>query len=132
MLRSILAVLGGFATMAVLVMVATAVAASALVPGGLRTMRDSPASLPRSYLAANLLLSALAAFIGGAVTARLAPGRPFTHVAALATLMVVMTLLSARTAGTRQPAWYRLLLGTVMPGIALAGAYLFGQIAGAA
>lgn len=116
MLHSILAVLGGFAAMAVIVIITTAIAARA-VP-------------PRAYLAANITCSALAAFLGGVITARLAPGRPFFHGIILAVLMGAMAILSARQAGDRQPRWYQLLIGTVMPAVALLGAYISGQIGG--
>lgn len=131
MFRSILAVLGGFASMAVLVMVTTAIAAATLIPGGMQAMMTPGAPLPRRYLAANLACSALAAFVGGFVTARLAPEEPFFHGLALALLMVVMGVISARQAGDRQPRWYQVVLGTVMPAVALVGAYISGQVAGA-
>lgn len=131
MLHSILAVLGGFATMVVIVMVTTALAAAALIPGGMRGMMSPGAPLPPRYLTANILGSAVAAFLGGFVTVRLAPDKPFFHGIALAALMCVMALLSARQAGDRQPRWYQLLLCTVMPVVALAGAYISGQVAGA-
>ena len=131
MLRSILAVLGGFATMAVIVMATTALAAAALIPGGMQTMMTPGRPLPARYLTANLVGSALAAFIGGFVTVRLAPDKPFVHGIALALLMCVMGVLSARQAGDRQPRWYQVVLCTVMPAVALVGAYISGQVAGA-
>ena len=131
MLRSILAVLGGFATMAVIVMVTTAIAAAALIPGGMQAMMTPGAPLPRRYLTVNLLCSALAAFVGGFVTVRLAPATPFYHGIALALLMGVLGVISARQAGDRQPRWYQVVLCTVMPAVALVGAYVSGQVAGA-
>lgn len=131
MLRSILAVLGGFATMAILVMVTTAIAAATLIPGGMQAMMTPGAPLPRRYLATNLVCSALAAFVGGFVTVRLASDKPFFHGIALALLMGVMGVISARQAGDRQPRWYQVVLCTVMPAVALAGAYISGQVAGA-
>ncbi|HVX88789.1 MAG TPA: hypothetical protein VG940_07685 [Gemmatimonadales bacterium] len=122
--------LGGFATMAILVMITTAIAAAALVPGGMRAMTGATVSLPRAYLTANLIASAVAAFAGGAVTARLAPDRPLYHGIALAILMCLMGLVSMRQAGGRQPRWYQLVLCTVMPAIALIGAYISGQVGG--
>lgn len=116
MLHSILAVLGGFAAMAVIVIASTAAAA-----------RIFP---PRTYLAVNLGCSALAAFLGGFITARIAPDKPFFHGIGLAALMCAMAIVSARQAGDRQPKWYQLVLCTVMPGIALIGAYLSGQVGG--
>ncbi len=130
MLTSILAVLGGFAAMVILVMVTTAIAAGTLIRGGMKAMQDPATSLPRSYLAANLACSAVAAFLGGFLTARLAPDKPFYHGIALAALMCVMGLLSARQGGDRQPRWYQLVLCTVMPAIALIGAYISGQVGG--
>lgn len=130
MLRSILAVLGGFAAMAVIVMATTAVAASVLVPGGMRAMSAPDRPLPKAYLTVNLLCSALAALLGGIVTARLATTAPLPHGAALALLMVVMSLLSARQAAGRQPRWYQLTLTYLMPGLGLLGAWLGGVTAG--
>lgn len=116
MLHSILAVLGAFAAMAIIVMASTAVAA-----------RIFP---PRTYLAVNLGCSALAAFLGGFIVARLAHDKPFYHGIGLAALMCVMGVISARQAGDRQPRWYQVVLCTVMPAIALIGAYISGQVGG--
>jgi len=116
MFSSILAVLGGFAATALFVIVTTAIAARA-VP-------------PRAYLTINLACSALAAFLGGFLTARLAPDKPFFHGIALAALMCAMGLLSAKQAGDRQPRWYQVVLCTVMPAIALIGAFISGQVGG--
>ena len=116
MLHSILAVLGGFAATAIVVIVTTAIAA-----------RIFP---PRTYLAVNLGAAALAAFLGGAITVRLAPDKPFFHGIGLAALMCLMGIISARQAGDRQPRWYQLILCTVMPAIALIGAYVSGQVGG--
>jgi len=128
--HSFLAVLGGFAAMAVLVMISTALAAQFLVPGGMRSMATPGIPLPRPYLVTNLGCSAVAAFVGGFITVRLAPDHPFSHGIALALLMCVMAMVSARQAGDRQPRWYQLVLCTVMPVVALIGAYISGQVAG--
>jgi hypothetical protein len=87
-------------------------------------------ALPRAYLTVNIACSAIAAFIGGVITVRLAPDKPFFHGIALAALMCAMGLLSARQAGSTQPRWYQFVLCTVMPMIALIGAYLSGQVGG--
>lgn len=126
MIRSVLAVLGGFVTMAIIVMVSTAVAAQALIPGGVRAMATPGVSPPRAYLVANLGASALAAFIGGVVTARIATAVPFTHGLYLAGLMCIMGAVSARMEGDRQPRWYQVVMCTVMPAIAVAGAWVGG------
>lgn len=124
--HSFLAVLGGFAAMAILVMVTTALAAQWMVPGGMRAMAAPGASLPRAYLATNLVCSAIAALLGGALTARIAGHDPLIHGGALAMLMVLMSYASMKQAEGRQPRWYQLTLMTVMPAIALLGAWVGG------
>ena len=124
MLHSLLAVLAGFAAMAVLVILSTAIAATLLVPGGMSATATGAGSLPRAYLMVNLGCSALAAFVGGAVTARIASGSPLWHGAALAAVMVAMSILSARQARGTQPRWYQLTLMTAMPAVALVGAWV--------
>lgn len=130
MLRSVLAVLGGFITMAILVMISTAVAAQKLIPGGLRAMATPGTPVPRAYLTANLAASALAAFLGGFVTARIAATMPLRHGLYLAAFMCAMGMLSARMEAGRQPRWYQVIMCTVMPAIAVLGAWLGGQTAG--
>ena len=124
--HSFLAVLGGFAAMALIVVVTTAIAAQMLVPGGMRGMATPGAPLPPAYLAANLLCSALAALAGGAVTARIAGHDPLIHGGALAMLMVLMSWASMKQAEGRQPRWYQLTLMTLMPALALVGAWVGG------
>lgn len=126
MLHSFLAVLGGFAAMAVLVMVTTALAAALMVPGGMRATATPGTPLPRTYLVTNLGCSAAAAFLGGALTARIAGHDPLVHGGALAMLMVLMSVASMRQARGLQPRWYQLTLMTVMPVIALLGAWIGG------
>jgi hypothetical protein len=127
-IHSLLAVLGGFAAMAVIVMATTAVAAQLLVPGGMQAMATPSASLPPAYLATNLLCGAAAALIGGALTARIAGHDPLIHGGALAMLMVLMSFASMKQAAGRQPRWYQLTLMTVMPALALLGAWIGGYL----
>jgi hypothetical protein len=124
MIHSLLAVFGGFAAMALIVMITTAVTAQVLVPGGMRATAAPGTPLPSAYLVTNLGCSALAAFVGGALTARIAGHDPLIHGGALAMLMVLMTAASARQYRGLQPRWYQLTLMTLMPAIALAGAWL--------
>lgn len=126
MLHDLLAVLAGFAAMALLVIVSTGIAATLLVPGGMSATATRVASLTRTYLIVNLGCSALAAFVGGAVTARIAYEAPLWHGAALAALMVVMSVVSARQARGTQPRWYQMTLMTAMPAIAILGAWAMG------
>jgi hypothetical protein len=126
MFQSVLAVLSGFATMAVLVMLTTAIAASLLLPGGMRGTAHPTVPLPRAYLTMNLSCSALAAVGGGMVTGRIAPGAPLGHGVALMLLMVTMSAVSMHQAGARQPRWYQLALLALMPPLALAGSWVIG------
>jgi hypothetical protein len=127
LIQSLLAVLGGFAAMAVVVMITTAIAAQLLVPGGMRATAAPGTPLPQAYLVTNLGCSALAAFIGGALTARIAGHDPLIHGGALAMLMALMSTASARQYRGLQPRWYQLTLMTLMPLIALLGAWLGGN-----
>ena len=127
MLHSFLAVLGGFAAMAVIVMVTTALAAALMVPGGMGAMATPRTPLPRTYLVTNLGCSAAAAFLGDALTARIAGHDPLVHGGALAMLMVLMSFASMRQARDLQPRWYQRALMTVMPVIALLGAWIGGR-----
>jgi hypothetical protein len=116
MLRSVAAVLAGLVVTVVLVMVLTyLVAAWFAVPV------ERP--LPGSYLALNLLGSALAGMVGGATAVRLAPHTPHGHVFALAILILLLslpTLLAPPSAG--QPSWYGVVVSVLGPvAVALGG-----------
>jgi hypothetical protein len=125
MLHSVLAVLAGFAVMAVLVMATTMLAVRLVLHKPLAAMQSpAPGPLPAAYLGTNLAASALAALAGGYTTGAVAVNAPLAHGAALAALMVVMSVASMRQAGTAQPRWYQLVLATVMPLLALGGAAL--------
>ncbi len=127
MFRSIGAVLGGFVTMAVLVMIGTIAAAAALIPGGVQTVRNGTANrtVPKSYLTANLTLSLLAAIAGGYVTTRIAVDNARMHAMALAALVLVMSVMSAgqnRGKANGQPAWYSKAIACVgIAGVLLGG-----------
>jgi hypothetical protein len=113
--------------MALIVMITTAVAAQVMVPGGMRATATPGVPLPPAYLATNLGCSALAAFVGGALTARIAGHDPLIHGGALAMLMLLMSAASARQYRGLQPRWYQLTLMTLMPVIALAGSWIGGS-----
>ena len=73
MFRSVLAVLGGFATMAVIVIASTPLLAKLFIkPGGAQ-------GIPPNYLTANLVVGAIAALLGGMVTVQLAPDSAQAH-----------------------------------------------------
>lgn len=102
-LRSIGAVVGGFAAMTLIVMVTTPVAARLLgadVAG---------AGLTTAYLVANLGLSAVAAVVGGLLAAGLAPRRPVMHALYLAGAVLgigVLSILLVDVPEAGQPEWY--------------------------
>jgi hypothetical protein len=82
--RSVVAVVGAFMAMTVVVMVGTVVA-SALLAG-------PDGGVTGSYLAANLVVSGLGAVVAAWVVYRLAPGRPGVHVVVLALMMAALSL----------------------------------------
>ena len=130
MLNSVVAVLAGYIVLAVIVMLGTALAVRAILrqlPSALRA--PAPGYLTTAYLAANLAASALAAVAAGFVTAAIAGHARLSHGLALAGVMVVLSLLSMQQAGASEPRWYQLVLATVMPAIAVGGAFLCGALA---
>jgi hypothetical protein len=124
--RSVLVVLGGFVLMVLLVMVGTAGLVAVLVPGGLAAVEgDTPRALPAIYLAANLLLSLLAAMAGGWLTALLAEHSPRKHVFALAALVAALSIYTVSAEGRQsgQPGWYALVVALLgIGGVVLGGA----------
>lgn len=125
MIRSAFAVLAGYVVMVVIVVIGTMAAVRLILHQPISAMPTpgvGPPSAP--YLRANLVVSALAAFLGGWVTAAIATYNPLQHGVALAALMVVMSLVSMRQARGSQPRWYQLVLLTVMPLVCLLGAWL--------
>lgn len=125
MLRSLAAVVAGYLTMALVVILGTVAATAAFVPGGLAALRAGAAAgvVPAGYLAANLVVSLLAAMLGGWVAARVATRAPLAHAASLAIAVAVFGLVTAlRPAAPGQPAWYPwtiVVLGTA--GVLLGG-----------
>jgi hypothetical protein len=125
MVRSIAAVVAGFFSMAILVMIGTMALVNVLVPGGISVMREKMKSGDKSmpspsgtYLAGNLILSFFAAVIGGWVTAHIATHDVQNHLFALAGVIVLMGVVSAFTnSSTGQPGWYKY----VIPLIGVAG-----------
>jgi peptidoglycan/LPS O-acetylase OafA/YrhL len=107
MFRSVLAVIAGYVTTTIVVMVGILLATVAFVPGGLRAAMSPVTELPPAYLTANLIVSFAAALVGGFVTARIATRSRRAHVLAFAGLLFVMSLLST-IAGRQpgQPDWY--------------------------
>ena len=117
--RSFLAILAGFATMAVLVTVATA-AISKSFP----RLIGEPSHPRRRYLLLNLVYSAAFAASGGYVTAIVAKADPLRTVLMLAIVILILSALSALQLRGQQPVAYQFALIVLTPIAALAGGLL--------
>ena len=116
MLHAFLALLAGFATMAALVMIVTALL-SKLTPDWVSTDgKPQP-----GYMFVNLGYSFLAAATGGYVTAIVAAANPLVHVLALGIIVLALAGLSALQLKGKQPVWYQLMLVALSPLGVLAG-----------
>lgn len=114
--RSIIAVIAGYATMAAVV-IALTVLIKRKAPQWMASQGKSNAT----YIYTNLLYSFGAAMIGGFVTAVIAPRSPLAHVGVLAALICVLAIVSALQSGDKQPRWYQLALAIIGPLGALFG-----------
>jgi hypothetical protein len=117
--RSFLAILAGFATMAVLVTLAT-VSITRSFP---RLIGDQ-AHPRRRYLLLNLAYSAAFAVAGGYVTAMIAKSDPLRNVLMLAIVVLMLSALSAMQLRGQQPLLYQFALIVITPIAALAGGLL--------
>jgi hypothetical protein len=115
-LRSFLALLAGFLSMAVLVTVVTAVLMKR-VPEWV----GAPGHPRAAYVCANLIYSFAAAMLGGYVTSWIAPSSPLKHVLTLALIVLLLSGLSALQQRGQQPIWYQLTLMAISPLGVLAG-----------
>jgi hypothetical protein len=118
-LHAFLAMLAGFATMAVLVAIMTALLQK-LTPSWVGT----PGKPSPGYIFVNLGYSFLAAAAGGYVTAWLAQANPLIHVLALAIAVLLLAALSALQQRGQQPVWYLLTLVALTPVGVLAGGFI--------
>lgn len=115
-LHAFLALLAGYAVMAALVIVLTALLAR-LVP----SWAGSEGRPQPGYVFVNLGYSFLAAAAGGYVTAWAASANPLVHVLALGIVVLALAALSAMQARGKQPIWYQLSLVAIAPLGVLAG-----------
>ena len=115
-LRTFLALAAGFVTMALLVMVITALLAK-LTPGWV----GEPGHLRMDYIFVNLGYSFLAAAAGGYVTAWAAAANPLIHVLALGIVVLALAALSVLQSKGERPIWYQLTLMALTPLGVLAG-----------
>ena len=108
--RAFLSLLAGFAAMAAIVVVVTAL---------LRWLAPEWTGIkPRptaGYVFVNLGYSFLAAAAGGYATAWMAGMSPLSSVLALAVAVLALGAISALQARGRQPAWYQLVLLILAP-----------------
>ena len=124
-LHAFLALVSGFATMAVLVAVIT-VLLQKLTPGWVgEKERPKP-----GYIFVNLGYSFLAAAAGGYVTAWIAGHNPLVHVLALAITVLLLAALSALQQRGKQPVWYMLTLVALTPLGVLAGGIVRLRVTG--
>lgn len=129
-LHAFFALVAGFAVMALLVVVMTALL-TRMVPSWTATegkpQPRSPATGLRrwdaqpGYIFVNLGYSFLAAAAGGYVTAWAAAANPLIHVLALALVVLALAALSALQLRGKQPIWYQLTLVAISPIGVLAG-----------
>jgi len=117
--RSFLAILAGFATMAVLVTLATAA-----ITKSLPRVIGEPDHPRRRYLLLNLAYSAAFAASGGYVTAIVAKADPLRNILMLAIVILLLSALSAIQMRGKQPVIYQLALIVLTPVAALAGGLL--------
>ncbi len=126
MIRSIGALVAGYLTMALLVIVGSLSVAAVLLPGGIA--RAAPVTT--EYLVANLAVSFAAAVAGGWVAGWLAGERPLRHGAILAAIVLTMGLAAAALApraadpAERPPAWYPWAVAAVGSTGTLLGGFL--------
>lgn len=116
MLRSVIALLAGFAIMTFTVLVATIVAVLA--------MKLEPGMLTPEYLGVNLAYSIAAAAFGGYSTAALAPDRPSAHALILSVMVLIMGVSNFILPQPGQERWYLIALIVLGPLGALAGGQL--------
>ena len=115
-LQAFLALAAGFAVMALLVIVLTALL-TRMVPSWVATDgKPQP-----GYIFVNLGYSFLAAAAGGYVTAWAAAANPLIHVLALGIVVLALSALSAMQSRGKQPVPYQLALVAVSPLGVLAG-----------
>jgi hypothetical protein len=125
MLHAFLALLAGFATMTLAVVILTALLAR-LAPDWVG-VEGKPGA---SYAFVNLGYSFLAAAGGGYVTAWASAANAMIHVLVLGIVVLAMSALSALQSRGKQPVWYALTLLALMPLGVLAGGLLRLRVLG--
>jgi hypothetical protein len=124
-LHAFLALAAGFATMALLVIMLTALL-TRMVP----SWTGSEGKPQPGYVFVNLGYSFLAAAAGGYVTAWAAAANPLIHVLALGMAVLALAALSALQSRGKQPVWYALVLVAISPIGVLAGGLVRLRVVG--
>src|ERR1035441_5226507 len=109
-LHAFLALVAGFATMVLLVIVLTALL-TRMVP----SWTGAEGKPQPGYVFVNLGYSFLASAAGGYVTAWAAGDNPLIHVLALGIVVLAMAALSVLQSKGEQPIWYQLTLVALTP-----------------
>ena len=122
-IRSVLSVVGAFFVVAVLVGLATALAAQLMLGS------TGPGTEPTTpFLVVNLTYSVLFAIVGGYVAATVSDHSPLGHAAALSAFMMLLGLTSWLINGGQpapgQPDWYPWVMTLLVPPSAVLGAIL--------
>ncbi len=116
MLKTVIALIAGFAIMTFTIVVAAVVTAMLMEPN-----RFAPTP---AFLAIGVAYSSLAAAFGGYATAALAPDRPSAHTAVLAVMVMVYSASNYLTPRAGQEPFHLALLIVLGPAFALAGGKL--------
>src|SRR5580698_4792556 len=124
-LHAFLALAAGFAAMAALVIVITALL-TRLTPSWV----GEQGKPHFDYVIVNLGYSFLAAEVGGYVTAWVAAANPLVHVLVLGIIVLALSAMSALQSKGKQPIWYQLSLVAISPLGALAGGLLRLRVLG--
>ena len=122
-IRSVLSVVGAFVVVAVLVGLATALAAQLMLGS------TGPGTEPTTpFLVVNLTYSVLFAVAGGYVAATVSDPSPLGHAAALSAFMMLLGLTSWLINGGQpasgQPDWYPWVMTLLVPPTAVLGGIL--------
>ncbi|MEN0063476.1 MAG: hypothetical protein AAGA48_15095 [Myxococcota bacterium] len=125
MLRSILAVVGGYVTLIIGVSAFFAIV-TFVAPAVLEATGEPSFWLLLAELGASLIV----AFIAGYVTGWIAPRRPVLHGAVLAGLMVVLGLVSTIAETGLKPLWSSLAVALVPPILVVLGAQVRARVEG--
>lgn len=116
--RSVLAVVAGYASMAAVV-----IALSVILKKAAPKWVGSAGSPNAMYVVTNLIYSLAAAVLGGYIAAAIGSRAPLAHACALAGIVFLLAIVSMVQMGDKQPRWYQVALiivgtaGTIVGGL---------------